>query len=130
MKSPSVYFTEADAASLRRFIASRLVYRNAEIPALKRLSEEVERASVDSTGDIPEEVVRIGSPVTVEFTDFGESMTCTLVYPDEADLDTGRVSILAPMGIALLGCRAGDEIEWPAAAGTLRARILKTPPRH
>ena len=127
MKPPPVYITKSDAASLRRFIHVSLRDRIADVPALHQLSGEVERASAEHP-DPPDDVVRVGSPVTLEFTDTGECMTCTLVYPEEADLDSGKVSILAPLGIALVGCRAGDVIEWRGAAGTFRARILKTSP--
>lgn len=127
MKPPPVYITKSDAASLRRFIHESLRARNADVPALQLLSAEVERASAGQP-DLPGGVIRVGSPVTLEFTDTGECMNCILVYPDEADLETGKVSILAPIGIALVGCRPGDVIEWLGAAGTFRARILETFP--
>jgi hypothetical protein len=53
----------------------------------------------------------------------GAEETYTLVYPDEADIEANRLSILAPIGTALLGYRAGDVVEWPVPAGITRFRI-------
>jgi regulator of nucleoside diphosphate kinase len=55
----------------------------------------------------------------------GESETYTLVYPDEADIDEGKLSILAPLGTALLGTRIGQTIKFEAPAGTRKLRIEK-----
>jgi regulator of nucleoside diphosphate kinase len=55
--------------------------------------------------------------------DDGETFEYTLVYPRDANAAEGRVSILAPIGTAILGCKAGDVVEWPVPAGTARLRI-------
>ena len=79
---------------------------------------------------MPADVVRMGS--TVEFFDeaHGSQRAVQLVYPGEADIGAGRVSILTPVGAGLIGLSAGAEITWPDREGRKRSlRILKvTPP--
>jgi regulator of nucleoside diphosphate kinase len=54
-----------------------------------------------------------------------ETMTYTLVFPKDADIDSGSISVLAPVGTAILGYRQGDIVEWPVPAGIRRLRIEK-----
>ncbi len=76
----------------------------------------MERAQVLSTATIPEGVVQMGS--TVEYqSDVEQRRRITLVYPGEADIAEGRVSILTPIGAALIGLSAGQSIRWVARDG-------------
>jgi regulator of nucleoside diphosphate kinase len=63
--------------------------------------------------------------VLLEDADTHESATYTLVQPEHADFEAGRLSVLAPIGTAILGYREGDVVEWPVPAGVRRIRILK-----
>ena len=72
---------------------------------------------------LPPDVVTMGSTVRLRDLETGEEETYTLVYPDEADIEANRLSVLAPVGTALLGYRAGDVVEWPVPAGVRRFRI-------
>jgi regulator of nucleoside diphosphate kinase len=58
----------------------------------------------------------------VEFRDdtTGKVQTVTLVYPEDADISKGRISVLTPIGTALIGVRAGDSISWETRTGDLR----------
>jgi regulator of nucleoside diphosphate kinase len=65
------------------------------------------------------------STVRVRDVASGRSMVYTLVFPSEADLVQGRLSVLAPVGTALLGFRSGDVVEWPVPGGVRRLQIEK-----
>jgi regulator of nucleoside diphosphate kinase len=65
----------------------------------------------------------MNSTVRLRDLDADETLEFTLVYPRDADPDEGRVSVLAPIGTALIGYRAGDVIQWPVPAGTTRLKV-------
>ncbi|HYG67633.1 MAG TPA: nucleoside diphosphate kinase regulator [Anaeromyxobacteraceae bacterium] len=94
--------------------------------AVERLEGELDRAIVVGDGEpLPPDVVTMDSRVVFEDGRTGNVREVTLVYPGGADASAGRVSVLAPIGAALLGLRAGDTIEWPLPQGrTARIRIL------
>lgn len=77
---------------------------------------ELERARVVNDDRVPRDVVRMGSSVCYE-PDSGERRTVTLVYPGEADISLGKVSVLTPIGTALLGLAPGQAIGWTARDG-------------
>lgn len=92
---------------------------------LRDLEAELDRAILLHDADIPADVVRMHSEAHLVDVETGEELICTLVYPGEADITRMHVSILAPVGKAMLGYRAGDEFAWPVPAGTRRFRIVK-----
>ena len=80
------------------------------------LLSELDRARVVNDDKVPHDVVRMGS--TVQFqTDNGASRTVTLVYPGEADISVGKISVLTPIGTALLGLSTGQSINWTTRGG-------------
>ena len=90
---------------------------------LAALAGELRRARVVPWAEIPPDVVTMGSTVRLRDLETGEDETYTLVYPDNADIEEDKLSVLAPVGTALLGYRAGDVVEWPVPAGVSRFRI-------
>lgn len=72
---------------------------------------ELERARVIDDGEVPNDIVRMGSTVRYR-TDTGQEPTVTLVYPVDADIAEGRISVLTPVGTALVGLRVGQSITW------------------
>ncbi|GHA33273.1 nucleoside diphosphate kinase regulator [Devosia pacifica] len=84
--------------------------------AAESLLTEMERARVVPEGKLPSDVVRMGSRVHYR-TDRDTSVEVTLVYPRDADISGGRVSVLTPIGAALIGLRAGQSITWEARDG-------------
>jgi regulator of nucleoside diphosphate kinase len=84
------------------------------------LLDELDRAKVVEADALPPDVVRMGSQVTYR-TDGGEERTASLVYPAEADISAGRVSILTPVGTALIGLRRGQSISWTGRDGRAHA---------
>ncbi|MGC4411160.1 nucleoside diphosphate kinase regulator (plasmid) [Rhizobium rosettiformans] len=95
-------------------LAEAHALRNPEVS--EELMVELDRARVVQNYKIASNVVRMGS--TVRFTsDLGEDRTVTLVFPGEADIAAGRISILTPIGAALIGLSAGQSIDWVARDG-------------
>jgi len=88
------------------------------------LAEELERAIVVPADRIPKDVVTMNSRLIYADESTGTTREVELVYPDEADPVTGRVSVLAPVGCALLGLSAGQSIDWNLPGGKVhRLRV-------
>lgn len=83
------------------------------------LREELDRAEVREPTHMPADVVTMNSQVVVEDESHGERLTLTLVYPSAAG-EAGHVSVLAPVGSALLGLAKGQTIDWPMPDGRVR----------
>ncbi|MGV3753901.1 MAG: GreA/GreB family elongation factor [Verrucomicrobiota bacterium] len=122
----SVVVSERDARRLRLLIQARKSVRSdMSVENLHRLERELARARIVPDAEFPEEVIAMDSIVELEDMDNGELMTYTLVFPENADITRGYVSILAPLGTAMLGYRVGDEFEWPVPGGKLWVRVRK-----
>ncbi len=90
------------------------------------LDEELGRASIVAPGQIPPDVVTMNSRVRFVDEETGEAQEVTLVYPQDADGTAGRISILAPVGSALIGLSVGQAIRWPMPNGRSRGlRIVE-----
>lgn len=83
------------------------------------LADELSRAQVVSDDQCDPNVVRMGSRVTYLDETSGRTRTVTLVYPDAANIDQGLVSILTPIGAALIGLSPGQSISWPNPDGKM-----------
>jgi regulator of nucleoside diphosphate kinase len=83
-----------------------------------KLLDEIERADLRRAEDIPDNVVTIGSTVT--FRDGARTQSVEIVMPPDADVDHGRVSVLTPVGAALLGLATGQSIRWELGYGRVR----------
>ena len=122
---PYIIMSETD---VERLSALALQMEHAT-PAAGMLLDEIDRAEVRPDDAVPDDVVRMHS--TVQFVDdaHGQARTVLLVYPSEADIAAGKVSVLTPVGAGLIGLRPHQEILWPDREGQLRAlRILKVRP--
>ncbi len=96
-----------------------------DLRSLRDLQAELERARVVAPEEVPPDVVTMNSRVTLREAASGEEITCTLVFPGDADMAKGAVSVLAPVGTAILGYREGDTIEWTVPSGPKRFSIEK-----
>jgi regulator of nucleoside diphosphate kinase len=90
---------------------------------LHALEAELERAHAADEANVPADVVTMNSTVQLRDLDTGEVETYTLVYPEFADVGQNRMSVLAPVGTAILGCRVGDVVHVTAPAGRRRLRL-------
>lgn len=123
---PHIVMSETDA---ERLSALALQMEQAAPLAAGLLLEEIDRAEIRPDHEMPDDVVRMHS--VVQFVDdaHGDRRTVLLVYPSEADIAAGKVSILTPVGAGLIGLRPHQEILWPDRDGQARAlRILKVRP--
>jgi regulator of nucleoside diphosphate kinase len=118
---PNIVISSLDAERLEALLAS--LPRNA-FPGRTELEAELSRADIVEPTEIPPTVVTMNSTVRFRVESSAEEFTLTLVYPRDMDSSSDKISILAPVGSALLGLSQGDEIEWPKpGGGTLRVRI-------
>lgn len=104
----SIVVTDRDLALLRRWRDHA------------HLESELERAHIVDAHDVPPDVVTMNSRVLFEDATTGKTTEVTIVFPHDADLTRGRVSVLAPVGTALLGLAEGDSIVWPFPDGSSR----------
>ena len=85
---------------------------------LKKLAEEIEKASVVEPDQIPSDVITLNSTARLVDQNTHEEMLYTLVFPEDADISQGKISILAPIGTAMLGYKVGDTFAWETPSGT------------
>ncbi|MBX3415798.1 MAG: nucleoside diphosphate kinase regulator [Pirellulales bacterium] len=107
-------------------LVERLARQNvAERRHLEALLDEVDRAQPVEPENVPAEIVTMNTTVRLHDDETEEDETYTLTYPERANIGDNRVSVLAPMGTALLGARVGDDIEWDAPAGKVKLRLAE-----
>jgi regulator of nucleoside diphosphate kinase len=108
LQKPAIVMTRSDHERLTR-LADSIAHSNEQ--AAEELYAELDRARIVPDDRIGADVVRMGS--TLRFTTTtGEDRRVTLSFPDKADIAEGRISILSPIGTALIGLKAGQSIEW------------------
>ncbi|WP_133479097.1 nucleoside diphosphate kinase regulator [Cognatilysobacter segetis] len=120
---PRLIMSIRDARRLEALIASPRAAGSATAELLER---EIARADVREPADIPPDVVTMNSDVVCVDEVTGVEHSLRLVYPEAADVDAHHVSILAPMGAALLGLSVGQSIDWPMPGGRIsRLRVAR-----
>lgn len=123
---PGLIVSALDAARLEALLESPR-WRN--LPAAQALQDELLRAEVRPVDAMPAGVVGMHSQLECEDEDTGKRYQLTLVYPHEADVATGRVSVLAPMGSALIGLSIGQHIDWDNPDGRpLHLKVIAVEP--
>lgn len=120
-----IYVTENDMRKLRALVQSSRNSGKANEKSLQILETELNKAKVVKSEEISSDVITMHSEVQLLDLDTGEETTYRIVYPNQADIDKGYVSILAPIGMALLGYSVGDIIEWSVPAGTAKWKVIK-----
>jgi regulator of nucleoside diphosphate kinase len=93
------------------------------IDHLKGLEAELNRGVVVGADEIPPDVITMHSTARLVDLDTGEESVYTLVFPPEADIRHDKISVLAPVGTAMLGYRVGDRFEWPVPDGLRRLQV-------
>ena len=92
---------------------------------LDGLDKELDRAEVFMPEEIPTDVITMNSTFRLRDLDSGEETVYTLVFPAMADSMKGKISILVPVGTAVLGCRVGDTVEWEVPSGLKKLRVKR-----
>lgn len=113
---PNIIISSLDADRLEALLESTA---KGAFPGKVQLEAELLRAEIREPRQMPDNVVTMNSRVRFKVLSTGEDFTYTLVYPKDMDGSSDKISILAPVGSALLGLSQGDEIEWPAPGGGL-----------
>ena len=111
---PHIIISELDAERLEKLIESM---PDKIFPGKKELENELARAEIVAPKSIPPTVVTMNSTVRFKVESSAEEFSLTLVYPKDVKAEGGTISIVAPVGSALLGLSQGDEIEWPKPGG-------------
>ena len=110
---PQIIISNADYDRLSD-LANASLQRLPEVA--QELLDELDRAKIVSDEAVPADVVRMGSTVTFK-SDDGQTRTMTLVYPVDESLDAHRISVMTPIGAALIGLGVGHSISWPGRDG-------------
>ena len=125
MGKRTIFITEDDRQRIGELIAVAGETNPRDQDRLKDLAGELDRARVVPRQDLPPTVVTMHSKVRVRDADTREIATYTLVYPEEANADENRISVVSPIGTALLGYTEGATIVWPVPGGKRRLVIEK-----
>ncbi|SHK70604.1 nucleoside diphosphate kinase regulator [Desulforamulus aeronauticus] len=120
-----IYITNTDQLRLKKLIDKEKEFNVGTKEYLINLEQELDRANIVTSQEIPPDVITMNSEVLLRDLDTEEEMVYTLVYPEEADLLNDKISVLAPVGTAILGYRIGDVLEWKVPDGVVKLRVEK-----
>ncbi len=119
----TIQISQVDAEKIQDLLleVGRTTYRGSAY--IRKLQEELKRADIVAPKDIAPDVITMNSTAVLLDIDTGERQELTLVYPEEADVRQGRISVLAPIGAAMLGYRAGDTFTWETPGGLRSLKV-------
>jgi regulator of nucleoside diphosphate kinase len=125
MKPPSIFITKDDAEKLNALFqeVDYAEYRGSSY--LKMLAGELRRAKIVESNELPPDVITLNSTAVLKDMKTGEVVTYTLVFPELSDVSQGKISILAPIGTAMLGYRVGDVFEWDTPGGKRSIQVMR-----
>lgn len=123
MKMRTIVLTESDRLRLTRLLDITEARAGERPDYLAALRRELDRARIVAPEEVPGNVITMNSAVRLRDLITGEAVQYTLVYPERADISEGRLSVLAPVGTAIIGHREGDVIEWAVPAGLRRLEV-------
>ena len=123
MSKKLIYITNYDMKRLRELIMVTKETDNEKKKYLKELEDELDKGEVVNFQDIPRNVITMNSKVRLRDINTQKEIIYWLVFPDDANADQGKISILAPIGTALLGYKVGDIIEWRVPAGLTKLKV-------
>ena len=123
MEDRTIYITKFDLERIEELlaVAGEFSYRNRG--DLEELEAELQKGKLVDSKEVPPNVVTMNSRVRLVDVDKDQPMVFTLVFPKDADIDAGKLSILSPIGTAIFGYSVGDVIEWRVPAGIRRIKI-------
>ena len=123
MSRREIYITDLDRRRLGTLLSDATPVDSLHRRYLQDLEQELERAETIDAAEVPADVVTMNSTVRLTDLELGDSDVYTLVYPDAADVKQGRLSVLAPVGTAILGYRVGDTVRWPVPNGVAHIKL-------
>ena len=123
MSEPRIIITSTDRQRLEHLLTSTFAKAIDSRAHLDALRFELRHATIVASEDVPHDVITMNSTFSLYDIDYDVSDTYTLVYPRDADILENKVSVLAPMGTAILGYRVGDVVSWQSSNGTRNLKI-------
>jgi regulator of nucleoside diphosphate kinase len=120
-----VYITENDLERLRELVGVARSCAELDQKGLKKLETELQTARIVPAQSAPADVITMHSQFRIRDLGTNKEMVFTLVYPRGANLQQGRISVMAPLGAALLGLQVGDLLDWQMPDGLCRLQILE-----
>ncbi len=123
MEPRTIQITETDLKKLREAMHSAKLGGYRGSPYLQQLASELDRAEVVKPREMPADVITMNSRVLLTDLEDGSRMELKLVYPQESTADEGNISVLAPIGTAMIGYRVGDVIEWDTPGGKASLKV-------
>jgi Transcription elongation factor len=124
MKYEEIIIEKREYELLRQIISNADHNKDKTYKAsIEKLTDELKSATIINNENMPIEIVRFNSIVTVQMP-FGEPKSFQIVTPDKSDISKNKLSILAPMGLALFGYAVSDEIMWQFPSGINAIKIL------
>jgi len=118
-----LFVTDTDRDRLEKLLLGTRQWSSRDKAHLQALEEELDKAHTVESREIPGDVVTMRSQVRVRDMKSGAEMDISVVFPSEADSEQGKISVLAPIGTALLGYRVGDVVEWKVPGGLRRLKV-------
>ncbi len=125
MKDRIIYITKFDLERLEDLLAAAGEFSYRDRGDLEELEAELQEGKLVDCKNVPPTVVTMNSRVELIDVDGNKPMIFTLTFPGDADIEAGKLSVLPPVGTAILGHPEGDVIEWRVPAGLRRFRIEK-----
>ncbi|MBF4491985.1 GreA/GreB family elongation factor [Flavobacterium sp. JLP] len=119
---PIPTFCKTDYQFLRELILKSKNSTNAK--EANQLSQELDRAVISKESDLDSSVIRINSFVTIEDVNAKKQMKIQIVLPSYADLKQSKISILAPLSVAIIGFKENDEVDWELPAGIKTLKVI------
>lgn len=120
-----IYVTEVDLERLRELVGVARSCSELDQQSLKALEVELDQAEIVPAKAIPPDVITMHSRVRIRDLGTREEIVFTLVYPRAANLEKGKISVMSPLGTALLGYRAGDILDWGVPDGVRRLEVVE-----
>lgn len=124
MTIENIVVTESDYARLHSLIESLRRLHQCDTERLDELESELNRATIVKPSEVSADVITMNSRVRIKDLRSGRKLTYQIVFPKDANISENRISVLAPIGTALLGYRTGTSVEWRVPSGMRRLRIL------
>ncbi|RYJ50675.1 GreA/GreB family elongation factor [Flavobacterium petrolei] len=119
---PIPVLTITDYNILRKLVKNAKDSTNIREIAL--LTQELDRAIIKKEGVLDESIIRMNSHVTVKDIKTKQQMNIQIVMPSQSNIKDGKVSILAPLSVAIIGFKENDEVEWQLPAGIKNLKII------
>ncbi|HAF95493.1 MAG: hypothetical protein A2X34_01375 [Elusimicrobia bacterium GWC2_51_8] len=120
-----LHFTKLNAERISKYLSSSDRLNSRDRNNWEVLCEKVGKGKISDPCAIRPDIVTVNSRVHLKDLDTKKEILITLVFPDDANIEQGKLSILSPMGTAILGYSQGDAIKWEAPSGIRHIRIVK-----